>query len=102
MEGDLERSALIGSAMAEHHPHHADHWYLMAIGVQPEAQGRGLGGVLLAHTLNQLDERGEAAYLEATSPRSRRLYERFGFEVAGEFAPDGGPPLWPMWREPRS
>lgn len=100
MEGDLERSSLIGAAMAEHHPHHADHWYLMAIGVRPEAQGRGLGGVLLAHTLTQLDELGEAAYLEATSPRSRRFYERFGFEVTGEFAPEGGPPLWPMWREP--
>jgi ribosomal protein S18 acetylase RimI-like enzyme len=100
MEGDLDRSALIGAAMAEHHPHHTDHWYLMAIGVRPDAQGRGLGGVLLAHTLAELDERGDAAYLEATSPRGRRLYERFGFEVTGEFAPDGGPPLWPMWREP--
>jgi ribosomal protein S18 acetylase RimI-like enzyme len=100
MEGDLERSALIGAAMAEHHPHHRDHWYLLAMGVRPEAQGRGLGSILLAHTLAHLDERGDAAYLEATSPRSRRLYERFGFEVTDEFAPDGGPLLWSMWREP--
>lgn len=102
MEGDLARTSLVGAAMAEHHPHHTDHWYLMAIGVKPEAQGRGLGRVLLAHTVERLDELGEAAYLEATSPRSRRLYERFGFKTIGEFAPEGGPPLWPMWRDPVS
>ena len=100
MEGDLDRLALVGAAMAQHHPHDDDHWYLLAIGVRPELQGRGLGGVLLAHTLAQLDERGDAAYLEATSPRSRRLYERFGFEATGEVSPEGGPPIWPMWREP--
>lgn len=100
MEGDLERMGLVGEALAAHHPGDDDHWYLLAIGVRPEAQGRGLGGALLAHTLAIADERGEPAYLEATSARSRRLYERFGFEVTGEFAPEGGPPLWPMWREP--
>jgi hypothetical protein len=42
------------------------------------------------------------AYLDATSERNKRLYERHGFEGGGEYGPDGGPPLWPMWREPRS
>lgn len=100
LEGDLERMSAMGEAMAEAHPHD-DHWYLLAIGIPPQAQGRGLGSVLLAHTLAQADERGEPAYLEATSPRSRALYERFGFEVTGELRVLDSPPVWPMWRPPK-
>ncbi len=99
LEGDLDRMSAMGEAMAEVHPHDP-HWYLLAIGVPPHAQGRGLGGVLLAHTLALADERGEAAYLEATSPRSRALYERFGFEVIGEIQALDSPALWGMWRAP--
>jgi len=40
-------------------------------------------------------------YLDATSERNKRLYERHGFEAEAEYAPEGGPPLWPMWREPK-
>ena len=41
------------------------------------------------------------AYHEATTPRNRALYERHGYVTLGEFTlPDGGPPLWRMWREP--
>lgn len=40
------------------------------------------------------------AYLEATSPLNRRLYERHGFEVTGEIQLPNGPAMWPMWREP--
>lgn len=99
LEGDVERMGMVGAAMGEHHPSEP-HWYLLAIGVRPEAQGRGLGGVLLAHTLALADEQREAAYLEATSPRSRQLYARFGFEVISEFSAPGGPPIFGMWREP--
>jgi hypothetical protein len=43
---------------------------------------------------------GARAYLDATSQRNRRLYERHGFQAEEPFAPPGGPPLWPMWRQP--
>jgi GNAT superfamily N-acetyltransferase len=102
MEGDLERMNALGESMAEHHPHDHDHWYLLAIGTRPEAQGGGLGSVLLAHTLATADELRQPAYLEATSTRSRALYERFGFEAIAPFSPEGCPPLWGMWREPLS
>jgi GNAT superfamily N-acetyltransferase len=68
---------------------------------EPGAQGHGLGGALLAHTLRLADAAGEPAYLEASSTRSRVLYERHGFEVTGELSVDGSPPMWPMWRAPR-
>lgn len=101
LEGDVKRLSSLSELMAAHHPHDREHWYLLAIGVAPAAQGRRLGHALLAHTLTRADADGAPAYLEATSPRSRRLYERFGFEVLAEFtAGDDGPPLWPMWREP--
>lgn len=96
-----ERISLLSQQMAAHHPTEP-HIYLLAIGVRTSAQGRGLGGRLLAHTLADADRAGEPAYLEATSPRSRALYERHGFEVVGEIIVDDSPPMWAMWREPRS
>jgi hypothetical protein len=56
---------------------------------------------MLDHMLQRCDREGVRAYLDATSPRNKRLYERHGFRATGEFAPDGGPRLWPMWREPK-
>ena len=100
VDGDADRLSAVSEPMAEHHPHDP-HWYLMAIGIAPVAQGRRLGSALLAHTLALADAGGVGSYLEATSPRSRALYERHGFVVTGEITlPDDGPPLWPMWREP--
>lgn len=101
LEGQVERVALLGAAMGEHHPTEPC-WYLHLLGVRPSAQGRGLGGLALAHKLDQIDSVHGAAYLEASSPRSRVLYERYGFEVTGEIvAAEGAPPMYPMWREPR-
>ena len=100
LEGDVERLGSLSEQMDANHPHDRDHWYLMAIGVSPAAQGRRLGSALLAHTLAAADAAGAPAYLEATSPRSRALYERFGFEVLAEMRAPGGPPMWAMWRQP--
>lgn len=84
-----------------HHPQ-APHWYLGFLGVIPALQGCGLGTALLRTTLAEVDAAGEPAYLEATSPANRRLYERHGFQVVRELPLPGGPSLYAMWREPRS
>jgi GNAT superfamily N-acetyltransferase len=83
------------------HPTQADHQYLTFIAVQPDRFGRGLGSALLRDRLDALDERGVPAYLEASNPDSRRLYERLGYRQLGRTIdmPDG-PSLWPMWRDP--
>jgi GNAT superfamily N-acetyltransferase len=90
------------ATVESNHPQ-APHYYLAFLGVEPESQGRGLGAALLAPMLDRCDGERVPAYLEASTPRSRALYLRHGFEVTEEFRfPKGGPPSWRMWREPRA
>jgi GNAT superfamily N-acetyltransferase len=86
--------------MAEHHPTGA-HWYLPFIGVEPTRQGRGLGSRLLDWGLARADRDGVPAYLEASSPRNRALYERHGFVATAEVQAGDSPPMWPMHRPAR-
>jgi ribosomal protein S18 acetylase RimI-like enzyme len=89
------------SALEEHHPHE-HHWYLMFLAVAPEWRGAGLGTALMQPVLERADADGMPAYVDATAPRNRRLYERHGFEVMREVVlPSNGPPMWQMWREPQ-
>jgi GNAT superfamily N-acetyltransferase len=83
--------------VADRHPV-ADHWYLPLVGVDPVVQGHGRGSALLSCGLGRCDRDRLPAYLEASSPRNRALYERHGFTVVGEIRAGDSPPLWPMWR----
>jgi len=76
------------------------HWHLPLIGVDPAKQGSGYGSQLLQHTLEEIDHRGETAYLENTNPANTPLYERYGFEMIEVIQVDGAPPLFPMIRYP--
>jgi ribosomal protein S18 acetylase RimI-like enzyme len=82
------------------HPRQS-HYYLFALGVDPAHQGRGIGSALLHEVLARCDAEAAAAYLEASTPKNARLYERHGFRVTEELriAKDA-PPLWRMWRDP--
>jgi ribosomal protein S18 acetylase RimI-like enzyme len=82
------------------HPHEP-HWYLPFIGVDPAAQGRGLGSALMEAALIDVDASGLPAYLESTNPRNVPLYERFGFRVVGEIQVGSSPVMHSMWREAR-
>lgn len=85
------------------HPSGQPHQYLAMLAVWPDRQGQGLGTALLNHRHTELDRDGQAAYLEASSERSRDLYLRHGYRLrpGGPFhLPDGGPPMWPMLRQP--
>jgi ribosomal protein S18 acetylase RimI-like enzyme len=98
---DGDRTFALMSVLDEHLPT-TDHRHLWFLGVDPRAQGQGLGSALLRSTLTGCDAAGVAAYLEATSEHNRRLYQRHGFEVVGELSADGSPSLWAMWRDPRA
>lgn len=77
------------------------HWYLPFIGVDATKQGGGLGSALLRHAGARCDRDGLPAYLEASSPRNRRLYAAHGFEELGVIQVGSSPPMWPMVRKPR-
>ncbi|MDN3026684.1 GNAT family N-acetyltransferase [Streptomyces sp. S.PB5] len=102
VDPENERVELIGRLTGEIHPTDRAHEYLWMIGVVPGRQGEGLGTALITSVLDRCDREGLSAYLEASSARSRGLYERLGFVAAGPVLelPDG-PRMWPMWREPR-
>jgi GNAT superfamily N-acetyltransferase len=89
------------AAIERKHPR-TNHWYLPVLGVRPDRQASGLGSRLMCPVLERCDEHGLPAYLEASSPRNRALYERHGFAVTGELRlARSAPPVWLMWRAPR-
>jgi GNAT superfamily N-acetyltransferase len=83
--------------MAAAHPDEP-HWYLPLVGVEPLAQGRGLGAALMKATLQRVDAAGGVAYLESSNPRNISLYERFGFQIIGRIQHGKGPLMTPMVR----
>jgi ribosomal protein S18 acetylase RimI-like enzyme len=89
----------------QHHPTGIPHHHLAILAVHPDRQRRGIGTALLDAHHATLEEEGTPAYLEASSPRARDLYLTHGYTLqpgAPFYLPDDGPPLWPMWREPKT
>jgi ribosomal protein S18 acetylase RimI-like enzyme len=84
--------------------HHEDsprpHWYLAAIGVDPEHQGQGIGGSLMQPILARADAQNLPCYLETHRNENVRLYEKHGFRVTHKCEVPGHPiPVWAMLRE---
>lgn len=96
--GTLERIAALDDATKQVHPQEP-HWYLGILATRCEVQGKGIGGKLLAHCLERVDEAGLPAYLESSNPRNVPFYERFGFRGTRQIELPGGPSLLAMWRE---
>jgi ribosomal protein S18 acetylase RimI-like enzyme len=81
-----------------HHPEEP-HYYLHAIGCRQDSQGQGIGSALLKTMTRRLDAEQMPAYLESSAAANTRLYERHGFETRNRLdLPNGGPPVWFMWR----
>ncbi len=87
--------------------------YLFITGTLPAHRGKGLVSGLIAQYQKKAANDGLPIWLEATTPKSRDIYSRLGFEIVGEVRlgkgthaesgdkVDGGPgvPLWGMiWR----
>ena len=99
---DLPRLMKTLNAMESAHPREP-HFYLPMIGVDPQWQGKGFGAALMRPVLERCDREESSAYLEATTPRNRALYERNGFEFIEELkVAKDAPPMWRMWRKPQS
>jgi ribosomal protein S18 acetylase RimI-like enzyme len=75
------------------------HWYLAGIGVDPAAQGRGIGSALLAPGLEAAEAAGLPAVLLTNSEANLAFYGRHGFVVEREGrTPENGPQAWAMVR----
>jgi len=97
---NAERHASFWEWVGEHEPSDPLR-YLSHIGVAPERQREGLGTQLLHDGLASADRDGVATWLETSRAVNAAYYERFGFRtVADEDAPDGGPHIWFMRRDP--
>lgn len=95
--GGLPRALRVSDAIAAHRPS-VPHWYLKAIGVDPDAVHGGIGGVLLRSRLRTVDADGGPAYLESSNDRTTALYARHGFVPLTRLPwPDGAGPT-AMWR----
>ncbi|MGC9497428.1 GNAT family N-acetyltransferase [Streptomyces sp. WG7] len=76
-------------------------WFLATVGVDPSAQGTGLGTAVLRPGLEAAERAGYPAFLETSDAGNVRFYERLGFEVTAEVSlPDDGPLTWCMLRRP--
>jgi GNAT superfamily N-acetyltransferase len=60
------------------------HWYLWVLGVEPEHQGQGIGGRILASGLERADAQRMPCYLDINNPDNIPFYQRYGFEVTEE------------------
>ena len=56
---------------------------------------------MLSQALSACDGQKLPAYLEATSPRNIRFYQRHGFEALGSIQVGDAPPVVPMRRNPK-
>jgi GNAT superfamily N-acetyltransferase len=79
------------------------HFYLFALGVEPAAQGKGVGKALLADLHARADADGMPCYLETERQSNVRLYEGVGYRVVTDENVPGFDELrmWTMQRSPR-
>ncbi len=93
--------ARYGSNVERAHPPEP-HWYLVVLGVRPDAKRQGVGSALLETGLRLVDSAGAACYLETSDGANVPFYERFGFAVQTSdlsLVPNG-PYHVAMWRTP--
>ncbi len=83
------RLRIVGDTIADlekrrHHHVPQPHFYLSALGVEPDRQGTGTGTAMMQPVLTLCDSGGTPAYLETAAARNVLLYERLGFDVVEE------------------
>jgi ribosomal protein S18 acetylase RimI-like enzyme len=76
------------------------HVHVGPVGVEPGAQGLGIGAAMMRVACDRLDDDGELGWLETDKPENVVFYRRFGFDVDVEDLHLGFP-VWFMRRPPR-
>jgi ribosomal protein S18 acetylase RimI-like enzyme len=76
------------------------HWYLWALGVDPDTQGQGIGTSLMRPGLEQADAQRLPSYLETHDEKNIVFYEKRGFRIVRqEQVPAVDLRFWCMVRE---
>jgi GNAT superfamily N-acetyltransferase len=100
----LDRFRALDEGFDTHHPVGVSHQHLAILAVRPDRQRLGIGTAMLRARHAILDRDLIPAYLEASDPAKRDIYLNHGYVLRPD-APirltDGGPELFPMWREPQ-
>jgi GNAT superfamily N-acetyltransferase len=78
------------SAWAKHDPKEP-HVHLGPIGVDPKAQGQGIGRRLMEQYCEAVDRSGAVGYLETDRPANVTFYRQFGFVTTAEVTVLGVP-----------
>lgn len=98
VRGFGDRGTRLTRALDTAHPTEP-HWYLAALGIRPDWQGKGAGSLLVTTGLERCRRQGLPAYLECLDGRVG-YYSRFGFRpIARIGVPAGSPPQTGMWSE---
>lgn len=95
------RAEAFAEADAACRPHRPQEpvWFLGAVGVDPARQGGGRGAAVVRPGIDAAAREGVPAFLETSSERNVRFYQRLGFEVTAEYdIPGGGFRNWSMLR----
>jgi ribosomal protein S18 acetylase RimI-like enzyme len=99
----FQRLQAVDHVAVDRHLAHAParHWYLWAIGVDPQHQHKGVAGRLMRPILNRADREDLPCYLETHKESNVQIYERYGFQIASKNEVPGHPlTLWAMLRPP--
>jgi ribosomal protein S18 acetylase RimI-like enzyme len=95
----IKKLLAMGKYFNDHHPVEP-HFYIHALGVRHNQNGRGIGTTLLRAIIERCDREGLLAYLENSNIRNLPLYQCVGFRVDTEGQlPFDGPRIWFMVRD---
>jgi [ribosomal protein S18]-alanine N-acetyltransferase len=81
-------------------------WHIMNVAVDPGERRQGLGSALITRLLERVVDDDDARFtleVRRSNEGALRLYERFGFKVAGvrrRYYQDNGEDAFVMWRTP--
>ena len=103
VKGIRQLSALTAYADAQHRQAAPSaHWYLWALGVEPDHQRQGVGRRLLQVGLARADAERRPCYLETNNVLNLLFYQKYGFKMVGRGQPDGHElTFWALRREPQ-
>ena len=78
-----------------------EHWYVFVLGVEPSAQGHGLGRALLTPVIEEARRDGLPCYLETSAPKNVDFYRHLGFRVLRDIDDQrSGLRLWTLRLDP--